>query len=125
LIEDVPSVAETLTELAALGVHLALDNFGTGYSALAHLRDFRVDTLKIDRSIVEELGDGGRVGEMIGALTAMAHFLDMSVVGEGIETSKQWAELKNLSCDDGQGFVMAKPMAPSDLLALVQRGRSA
>ncbi|HEX7104911.1 MAG TPA: EAL domain-containing protein [Acidothermaceae bacterium] len=125
LIEDAPSVAETLTELAALGVHLALDNFGTGYSALAHLRDFRVDTLKIDRSIVEELGDGGRVGEMIGALTAMAHFLDMSVVGEGIETSKQWAELKNLSCDDGQGFVMAKPMAPSDLLALVQRGRSA
>jgi EAL domain-containing protein (putative c-di-GMP-specific phosphodiesterase class I) len=58
---------------------------------------------------------------MVGALTAMAHFLDMSVVGEGIETSKQWDELKNLACDDGQGFVMAKPMAPHDLVALVKR----
>lgn len=121
LIEDAANVRDTLTDLAALGVHLALDDFGTGYSALAHLRDFRVDILKIDRSFVEQLGDGGRAREMVGALTAMAHFLDMSVVGEGIETSKQWDELKNLACDDGQGFVMAKPMSPRDLVALVKR----
>jgi diguanylate cyclase (GGDEF)-like protein/PAS domain S-box-containing protein len=124
LIEDAASVRDTLTELAALGVHLALDDFGTGYSALAHLRDFSVDILKIDRSFVEQLGDGGRAREMVGALTAMAHFLDMSVVGEGIETSKQWEELKNVACDDGQGFLMAKPMAPDDLVALVKRARS-
>ena len=125
LLENAADMRRQLTELASLGVHLALDDFGTGYSALAHLRDFNVDMLKIDRSIVDQLGDGDRTGEMIGALTAMAHFLGMSVVGEGIETSKQWEELKNLSCDDGQGFVVAKPMSPQDLLALMTRSRSA
>ena len=119
LIEDAANVRETLSELAQLGVHLALDDFGTGYSSLAHLRDFRVDILKIDRSFVEQLGDGGRAREIVGALTAMAHFLDMTVVGEGIETTKQWDELKNLDCDDGQGFLVARPLEPADLLAMI------
>jgi diguanylate cyclase (GGDEF)-like protein/PAS domain S-box-containing protein len=121
LIEDAANLRDTLSELAGLGVHLALDDFGTGYSALAHLRDFRVDILKIDRSFVEQLGDGGRAREIVGALTAMAHFLDMTVVGEGIETSKQLDELKNLACDTGQGFVVSRPLEPADLVELLAR----
>ena len=123
LIEDAANLRDTLSSLAQLGVHLALDDFGTGYSSLAHLRDFRVDILKIDRSFVEQLGDGGRAREIVGALTAMAHFLDMTVVGEGIETTKQWDELKNLNCDDGQGFLVAQPLLPADLLTMLESKR--
>ena len=120
LIEEGANLRETLEAIVALGVHLALDDFGTGYSALAHLRDFPVDILKIDRSFVEQLGQGGRAHQIVGALTAMAHFLNMTVIGEGIETSQQWTELRNLNCDDGQGYLVCKPVPPDQLLALLR-----
>ena len=71
----------------SLGVRLALDDFGTGYSTLAHLQRLNVDILKIDRSFVEQIGGTARDREIIAAITAMAHALGMSVVGEGIETA--------------------------------------
>jgi len=99
-------------------VRLALDDFGTGYSSLVHLRDFPVDTLKIDRSFVEQLGRSDQAREIIGALTAMAHFLKMTVVGEGIERQHEWDELRDLGCDDGQGFLVSRALAPADLGSL-------
>lgn len=118
LIEDAGRVRETLAELSGLGVRLALDDFGTGYSSLVHLRDFPVDMLKIDRSFVERLDGTGNAREIIGALTAMAHFLNMRVVGEGIERRVEWEQLQAVDCDEGQGFLVARAMAPEDLAAL-------
>ena len=119
LIEEGANLRETLEALVSLGLHLALDDFGTGYSALAHLRDFPVDILKIDRSFVEQLGEGGRAHQIVGALTAMAHFLNMTVVGEGIETPQQWQQLRDLQCDDGQGYLVSKAIPPDQLVALL------
>jgi diguanylate cyclase (GGDEF)-like protein/PAS domain S-box-containing protein len=112
LIGELGGAASTLKALSSLGVRLALDDFGTGYSTLAHVQRLNVDTLKIDRSFVEQIGGSERDREIIGAITAMAHALGMSVVGEGIETEMQLGELTALGCDEGQGFLLARPMAP-------------
>ena len=101
-----------MAELSKLGVRLALDDFGTGYSTLAHVQRLNVDVLKIDRSFVEQVTGSGRDREIIGAITAMAHALGMSVVGEGIETDCQLGALTSLGCDEGQGFLLARPVPP-------------
>ena len=120
IIGEGTSILATLARIRALGLLLALDDFGTGYSSLVHLRDFPVNTLKIDRSFVNQLGDGTRARQIIGALIAMAHYLDMTVVAEGIELQSQWDELQALGCDEGQGFLVARPQPASALLHLVQ-----
>ena len=112
-------VQETLSALSALGVRLALDDFGTGYSTLAHLQRLKVDILKIDRSFVAQISRSPRDREIVAAVTAMSHALGMTVVGEGIETSHQFDTLAGLDCDQGQGFLLAHPMPPESVVALV------
>jgi EAL domain-containing protein (putative c-di-GMP-specific phosphodiesterase class I) len=112
-------VQETLSALSKLGVRLALDDFGTGYSSLPHLQRMKVDVLKIDRSFVAQIGRSSRDREIVGAVTAMAHALGISVVGEGIETSHQLDTLAALECDQGQGFLFARPLLPEAVVALV------
>ena len=119
LIEEAVDARDTLEELSSLGVHIALDDFGTGYSSLAHLRQFPVDILKIDRSFVQRLENSDRELEIVAAVTAMAHVLGMTVVGEGIETPEQLHRLGALACDDGQGFLLARPLHPDSLRALL------
>jgi EAL domain-containing protein (putative c-di-GMP-specific phosphodiesterase class I) len=80
-----------------------------------------VDILKIDRSFVEQIGGSDRDREIIAAITAMAHALGMSVVGEGIETNRQLGELTALGCDAGQGYLLARPLPPEQVAVL---GRS-
>lgn len=120
LIGELGTAASSLAALSALGVRLALDDFGTGYSTLAHVQRLNVDILKIDRSFVEQIGGSERDREIIGAITAMAHALGMSVVGEGIETDRQLGELAALGCDEGQGFLLAHPLPPDQLMAMNQ-----
>jgi diguanylate cyclase (GGDEF)-like protein/PAS domain S-box-containing protein len=115
LIGELGEAASTLAELSKLGVRLALDDFGTGYSTLAHIQRLNVDILKIDRSFVEQIGGNDRDREIIAAITAMAHALGMSVVGEGIETEHQLRALSALGCDQGQGFFLARPCPPDQL----------
>jgi diguanylate cyclase (GGDEF)-like protein/PAS domain S-box-containing protein len=117
LVGELGTAATTLAALSDLGVRLALDDFGTGYSTLAHVQRLNVDVLKIDRSFVEQITGNSRDREIIGAITAMAHALGMSVVGEGIETDRQLGELTELGCDEGQGFLLARPVPP-DKVAL-------
>ena len=130
LVGELGGAAVTLQALAQLGVRLALDDFGTGYSTLAHVQRLNVDILKIDRSFVEQIGGSDRDREIIAAITAMAHALGMSVVGEGIETPLQLGELTALGCDEGQGFLLARPVAPEAIvdysrLALADRAAAA
>ena len=110
---------ETLLALSKLGVRVALDDFGTGYSSLAHLQRLKVDVLKIDRSFVAQIGRSPRDREIVGAVTAMSHALGITVVGEGIETSHQLDTLAGLDCDQGQGFLFARPLLPEAVAALV------
>jgi diguanylate cyclase (GGDEF)-like protein/PAS domain S-box-containing protein len=110
---------DTLSALSRLGVRLALDDFGTGYSSLAHLQRLKVDILKIDRSFVAQIGRSPRDREIVAAVTAMSHALGVTVVGEGIETSQQLDTLAGLDCDQGQGFLFARPLLPEAVVALV------
>ena len=125
LIEETTEARETLEAIAALGVHIALDDFGTGYSSLAHLRQFPVDVLKIDRSFVDRLETNDRERQIVGAVTAMAHVLKMIVVAEGIETPGQLTQLTELGCDKAQGYLLARPMRPEALEELLRAQESA
>lgn len=122
LIGELGAAANTLAGLSKLGVRLALDDFGTGYSTLAHVQRLNVDILKIDRTFVEQIGGSDRDREIIGAITAMAHALGMSVVGEGIETHRQLGELAALGCDEGQGYFLAYPLPPEEVTKLASSG---
>jgi len=112
-------IQETLEALSLLGVRIALDDFGTGYSSLAHLQRMKVDIVKIDRSFVENIGRSDRDREIVAAVTAMSHALGMSVVGEGVETNHQLDTLAGLDCDQGQGFLLARPMSAEAVAALL------
>jgi EAL domain-containing protein (putative c-di-GMP-specific phosphodiesterase class I) len=124
LIGELGEVTKTLSELSKLGVRIALDDFGTGYSTLAHVQRLNVDILKIDRSFVEQIGGSDRDREIIAAITAMAHALGMSVVGEGIETNRQLGELAALGCDEGQGYLLARPL-PAEKVGMLCRATAA
>jgi diguanylate cyclase (GGDEF)-like protein len=109
LLETAQTVTERLEQLRAIGVQLSLDDFGTGYSSLQYLNDLPVDTLKIDRSFVQSLQR--HEGKIIQAIIGLAQNLGMTVIAEGIETSEQLVYLKNLNCDQGQGYLFARPLS--------------
>jgi diguanylate cyclase (GGDEF)-like protein/PAS domain S-box-containing protein len=118
LMEDVESTLEVLRGLRALGIHLAIDDFGTGYSSLSYLRQFPVDSLKIDRSFVSALDSAG--GEpLVATILRMGQTLSLEVVAEGIERSDQLDELKKLHCDLGQGFYFSKPVPAAEMAAFL------
>lgn len=116
LIDDPVSASARLDELRALGVRVAIDDFGVGYSSLSRLRQYHIDTLKIDHSFVRDIASDPTSREVVGAVIALAHKLGMNVVAEGIETSAQAETLVQLGCDAGQGFLLAHAM-PADELA--------
>jgi EAL domain-containing protein (putative c-di-GMP-specific phosphodiesterase class I) len=110
VMKDAAATIRTLNELKALGVKLAIDDFGTGYSSLSYLRQFPVDTLKIDRSFVDGLGRGAQDTELVRSVIAMAKSMSLAVTSEGIETTAQLSQLQELGCDRGQGFYFARPL---------------
>jgi diguanylate cyclase (GGDEF)-like protein len=110
----------TLQALKGLGVQLAIDDFGTGYSSLSYLKRFPVDTLKIDRSFVHGIGLDSQDTAIVKSVIALAQTLDLKVTAEGIETIQQLDELVDLTCDEGQGYLFAKPQ-PSLEAAILRR----
>ncbi len=111
-----------LADLRALGVRLVLDDFGTGWSSLAYLRQLPLDTIKIDRSFVTELDAGDRNVAIVQAVLSLAHGLGVNVVAEGIETTLQAQRLRELGCDLGQGYLWSRPLAPEGIEALLGTG---
>lgn len=110
LSEDPIRVADLLTRLVGQGLRFSLDDFGTGYSSLGYLSRFPVQTLKVDKSFVDELGEDDRKSRITSAIVTLAHSLGMDVVAEGIETRDQWERLKLLGCEYGQGYLFSKPL---------------
>ncbi len=103
-----------LQQLAARGVRIGIDDFGTGQSSLAHLNDLPVHTLKIDRSLIEGLGRRPEDSAIVSAIVGLGHALDFTVTAEGIEDDMQLHTLRTLGCDLGQGYYFARPAARSD-----------
>ena len=122
LMRDSNAAAEMLSALRGLGVRLAIDDFGTGYSSLAQLQRLTLDTLKIDRSFVTGLGSSADAEAIVTSIIAMAHAVDLTVVAEGVENGTQLRLLRELGCDQAQGYYFGKPL-PADELWRVEGRR--
>jgi diguanylate cyclase (GGDEF)-like protein/PAS domain S-box-containing protein len=122
LVRDMASAAAVLTELRRLKVHVNVDDFGTGYSSLSYLQNLPVDTLKIDRSFVKTMDQQGGRSEIVRAIIALAHSLNMTVVAEGVETRGQLDALTALSCNAAQGYFFARPLPPEEAQKLLDGG---
>jgi diguanylate cyclase (GGDEF)-like protein len=127
LIDNPDEMVKRIEDLHALGVRIALDDFGSGYSNLGYLQRFPLDKLKIDRSFVNALGSSANGGVIIQAIVALGRALGLTVVVEGVETEQQRVLLRLAGCDEMQGYLFARP-APAKaidrLLAQVKRGRT-
>jgi EAL domain-containing protein (putative c-di-GMP-specific phosphodiesterase class I) len=110
LISNYAAANEIFTKLRELGVQLQIDDFGSGYSALGYLQYFPISAIKIDKSFVDEIERSQRGVELIRAIVSMARELGMEAIAEGIETDKQLSQLRKLSCNLGQGFLLSKPL---------------
>jgi len=119
VMHGVDHVTETLQRLQRLGVRIAIDDFGTGYSSFAYLRDLPIDTVKIDKSFVKDLGSPLHAPQfalaLVEAITHVAKHLDLEIVAEGIETEAQRQVLRDLGCHLGQGYLFSRPLPAADL----------
>ena len=122
LLSSGEEVLGRLKRLRAMGVHLAVDDFGTGYAALSYLKRFPVDLLKIDRSFVSGALDRPDDARLIEAIISLGHSLAMPVVAEGVESEAQLAFLAARGCDLAQGFHLSSPLTPERFRDFV-RGR--
>ena len=116
LIDDGANVRAVLARLRALGVSVSLDDFGTGYSSLSYLTQFPLNTLKIDRAFVMDIEHSARSNSLVQAIIAMGHSLGLQLVAEGVETAGQASILARMGCHYLQGFHIARPAAPEQLL---------
>jgi diguanylate cyclase (GGDEF)-like protein/PAS domain S-box-containing protein len=120
--QDLARTIETLRELRSLGVHLAIDGFGTGFSSLAHLRQLPVDTLKIDLSFVRGATTDADDASVVTAVIAVAHSLGLRVVAQGVETEAQVALLRSLGCDEVQGYLWSPPVPAAECERILVQG---
>ena len=110
LMDSDGAVDRTLREIKAAGVAIALDDFGTGYSNLGYLCRFPLDRLKIDKSFVRQMSEDDGARAVVGGIIALAHSLQMLVTAEGVETEEQLAILRDMGCDQIQGYLLGRPM---------------
>ena len=115
-----PGIVSQIKRLKALGVRIVVDDFGTGQSAIAYLKQFPLDTLKIDRSFVMNTVGEGNDAVIVSAMVAMAHRLGLGVVAEGVETQPQLARMQEFGCEAIQGFLFSRPVPPDDFMAQVE-----
>lgn len=121
IMENGPETMRQLHDLKDLGIKLAVDDFGTGYSSLRYLSQFPLDTIKIDKSFVNNLPHNKNEATITEAIIALAHSLKLSVVAEGVETKEQFEYLQQRECDVIQGYYFSKPLAPEQMLKQLQQ----
>lgn len=118
---DILATSATLQQLKELGIQLVIDDFGTSFSSLNYLKQFPVDSLKIDRTFVARLGQDPEDAAILRAVVTLAHELGLGVVAEGVETAGQAAQLQALNCEEGQGYHFAKPLPAAQIERLLGR----
>ncbi len=119
-IHDVPGAQSTMDVARSMGIGWSLDDFGTGFSSLSFLHRLQVNTVKVDRSFVSQIGKGNSGSEMVRAIVGLAHTLGMDVVAEGVETAEQAEALKALGCEFAQGFYYSKAVDNSTAARLIE-----
>jgi EAL domain-containing protein (putative c-di-GMP-specific phosphodiesterase class I) len=117
------SAVHNLEALRRLGVRIAVDNFGTGLTALSALASLPLDVLKIDRFVVEPLGGDAFKAQVVRSVVALAHQRGLRVVAEGVETAEQAETLRELGCDEGQGFLFGAPDPAEEITGRLERER--
>jgi diguanylate cyclase (GGDEF)-like protein/PAS domain S-box-containing protein len=123
VVQNSERAGRVLREIKAMGVRLAIDDFGVGYSSLTHLKRFPIDTLKVDRSFIRDVPKDAEDKAITEAIIAMGKSLNLTVVAEGVETQEQQAFLKEHACDEMQGFFFSKPI-PGEAFAELLRQRT-
>ena len=125
LMRNIEETVRRLGEIKQLGVRIAIDDFGTGYSSLAHLQQFPVDALKIDRSFISGLRHNKEGETLIRTLVQLGKALSIETFAEGIEQHHELSLLRDEDCDNGQGFLFARPLDPTAIEAFFQRSGGA
>jgi diguanylate cyclase (GGDEF)-like protein len=121
LVHDVEGAARELQQLREMGVRIALDDFGTGYSAMSHLLHFPVDVIKVDRSFVSQMDNGGQATDLAAGLVTFGRTLGLQTVCEGIEQPHQLDLLRSVHCELGQGYLFARPLDADQLGEILTR----
>jgi EAL domain-containing protein (putative c-di-GMP-specific phosphodiesterase class I) len=121
IMHNIDAAIEKLTELKSLGLRISIDDFGTGYSSLSQLKQFPVDTLKVDRSFIRELPEDQEDVAITAAIINMGKTLGLTVIAEGVETEAQQTFLKNHACDQIQGFYFSKAIAAGEIPQLFEK----
>lgn len=119
VMQDLAHSIQQMKTLKDMGISLALDDFGVGYSSLGNLKDFPIDTLKIDRSFVWDLEDSERDQKLVASIVTLAHNLGIMVVAEGVETKLQVEALQAMNCEEIQGYIFSKPVPPWEIEAML------
>lgn len=120
VMHNAAEAALILERLHAQGIHISVDDFGTGYSSLGYLKQFRLDTLKIDRSFVRDISSDADDAAIVRSVIALAHSLRLQVIAEGVETEEQLDYLRELGCDQYQGYLRSKPLPAPEFEAMVR-----
>ena len=107
-----------------MGISISLDDFGTGYSSLSHLKRFPVDALKIDRSFIRDIETKAEDAAIVKAIIVLGHSLKLKVIAEGVENKNQFDILKQLDCDEAQGYFIAKPLSATDMTQMLTLQRT-
>ncbi|MER2000265.1 MAG: EAL domain-containing protein, partial [Lysinibacillus sp.] len=115
------SLLNKITELKEMGITISIDDFGTGYSSLSYLKQFPVDTLKIDRSFVSMITVEDSGIPMVSAIISLAHALNLEVVAEGVELEEELNVLNEQQCEFIQGYYFSKPLQVNDFTALLEK----
>jgi len=118
LLADSESTLATLEHLRALGVRIALDDFGSGYSSLSYLRSFPFDKLKIDRSFIKDMGERSDCSAIVQAVASLGAALGMATTAEGVETVEQLGQIRAIGCTEVQGYFFGRPRPANELPAL-------
>ena len=118
IMENILENIELLDKLKGLRIHIAMDDFGTGFSSLKYLKNFPIDRVKIDRSFITHINNDPKDESIVRTIIALAHNLGMKVVAEGVETEEQFDLLTRLGCDEVQGYYFGKPVPAEEFIDL-------
>ena len=119
IMRDVPAAIRLLCDLKEIGFRVSIDDFGTGYTSLRFLKRFPVDVLKIDRSFIRDVATGVFDGAVVRAVTTLARGLGVVTIAEGVEAQAQFDRLRDLECDEVQGFLFSRPLRVQDCTPLL------
>ena len=119
MIKNLEYLSKVITQIKKIGVHISIDDFGTGFSSIAVLKELSVDYIKIDKSFIDNISTQSKGESIVSAVTKMSHMIGCKVIAEGVEQEEQLAMLDKLTVDQYQGFLFSKPVNFSEAIKLI------